>query len=482
MAADPPEPPSGLAGISVRTRLTAAVAVLTGLALLGAGLLVLTLESAHLDNTVKDQIEQEIAEFEQLQRGKDPETARAFTSVEALVDLFLRRNVPDDNEVLVGWWDGAAQVSSPGSAHPELVREPEFLQVVRSRLERGGSEQIELPYGDVIVTVAPVRSRTTEGALVVGSFLSDAKAELGRTMRTYAIVSAFLLLLVTGAAAWQAGRLLSPLRTLRDTAREITETDLSRRIPVTGNDDISALTRTFNEMLSRLDRAFTGQRQFLDDAGHELKTPLTVLRGHLELVDVDRPADVAATRQLLLDEVDRMSRLVEELIWLAKTDRPGFFRREPVNLAPFLTSVLDKCRALGPRDWVLDACPEFLAVLDEQRITQALLQLAQNAVKHTEPGDRIGLGARVTAAHGLHLWVRDTGHGVDDADKERIFRRFARGPVTDEDEGFGLGLSIVSAIARAHDGSVSVDDAPGGGALFTIMLPVHPKEDAWPGS
>lgn len=482
MATDSPETRSGLAGLSVRVRITGAVALLTGLALLAAGLLVYTLESAHLENTVKGQIEQEIAEFEQLQRGKDPETARAFTSVEALVDLFLRRNVPDDNEVLVGYWDGAARVTSPGSAHPELVGEPEFLEVVRRRLERGGSEQIELPYGDVIVTVAPIRSRTSEGALVVGSFVSDAKAELGRVMQTYAIVSVLLLLLISAAAAWQAGRLLAPLRTLRDTAREITETDLSRRIPVTGNDDITALTRTFNEMLSRLERAFAGQRQFLDDAGHELKTPLTVLRGHLELVDADRPAEVVATRELLLDEVDRMSRLVDELIWLAKTDRPGFFRMQPVNLHTLLSSVLDKCRALGARDWVIDGCPELVVVLDEQRITQALLQLAQNAVKHTEPGDQIALGARATDDDGVHLWVRDSGHGVDDTDKELIFRRFARGTVTEEDEGFGLGLSIVSAIARAHGGSVSVDDAPGGGALFTLMLPVKPQEDAWPGS
>ena len=90
-------------------------------------------------------------------------------------------------------------------------------------------------------------------------------------------------------AAWQSGRLLAPLRTLRETADEITETDLSRRLPVTGNDDITALTRTVNGMLDRLEAAFVGQRQFLDDAGHELKTPLTVLRGHLELLDVGRP-------------------------------------------------------------------------------------------------------------------------------------------------------------------------------------------------
>ena len=113
-------------------------------------------------------------------------------------------------------------------------------------------------------------------------------------MRTYTIVALLALFTITALAAWQSGRLLAPLRTLRETAEEISETDLSRRLPETGNDDITALTRTFNGMLDRLEQAFVGQRQFLDDVGHELKTPLTVLRGHLELLDADDPAEVAA--------------------------------------------------------------------------------------------------------------------------------------------------------------------------------------------
>jgi signal transduction histidine kinase len=283
-------------------------------------------------------------------------------------------------------------------------------------------------------------------------------------------------------AAWQAGRLLAPLRTLREAAQEISESDLSRRIAETGNDDITALTRTFNQMLERLDSAFTGQRQFLDDAGHELKTPLTVLQGHLELLDTTDPTEVAATKELLLDEVDRMSRLVQELIMLAKTDRPDFFRFEPVDLAPYLDTLLEKCRALGPRDWVLDEAVAETAVLDEQRITQALLQLAQNAVKHTDEGDEIGLGAHVDAAGGLRLWVRDSGRGVADDAKEHIFDRFSRDRVRADDEGFGLGLSIVAAIARAHGGVARVDDAPGGGAVFTLTLPLTRKDETWPAS
>jgi signal transduction histidine kinase len=469
--------------VSVRTRLTTAVALLTALALAAAGLLVYTLESAHVEKDVKAQIEQEVAEFEQLQQGNDPETARPFSSVPALIEVFLRHNVPDDDEVLVGYWDGGAKLSSPGSPHPGLVRSAAFLDLVEQRLERGGSRRIDTEYGEVIVTVAPVHGSRSDGALVVVNFMRDHRAELSRVMQTYIVVSLLLLGLITASAAWQAGRLLSPIRTLRDTAREITETDLSRRIPEQGNDDITALTRTFNDMVSRLERAFTGQRRFLDDAGHELRTPLTVMSGHLELVDPTDPAEVRATRDLLLDEVDRMTRLVDDLIWLAKTDRPDFFVRVPVAVTPYLDTVLEKCRALGSRRWCIDEAPDVVADLDAHRITQALLQLAHNAVKHTGAGDLIALGSRVTADGGeLELWVRDTGHGVADTEKDRIFRRFTRGEVADGDDGFGLGLSIVTAIAQAHGGTVSVEDPADTGARFVLRLPLQSKEDAWQGS
>lgn len=459
--------------MSVRARLTAAVALLTGLALGAAGLLVATLESARLENDVRARVEQELAEFDQLWRGRDPGAVRALAQPQALIRLFLRRSVPGDHEVLIGWWDGRPQVSSPGSAHPGLVRDPAFLAEVEQRLARGGSQELTTEYGEVLLTVLPVRNSTTEGALVVTHFLTDAKAELSRVMQTYAAVSLLLLLAVSATAAWLAGRLLSPLRELRRTAQEITETDLSRRLPVTGNDDITALTRTFNEMLSRLEDAFSGQRHFLDDASHELRTPLTVLRGHLEIMDVEDPVDVAGTRALLLDEIDRMSRLVEELLWLTKTERPGFFTMRPVALSPFLLSVLDKCRALGDRDWTFDGAPEVQVRMDDQRVTQLLLQLAQNAVKHTTAADQIGLGAAVRPDEGVCVWVRDTGRGVDPQERERIFRRFARGTTAPDDDGFGLGLAIVSAIARAHGGTVQVLDTPGGGATFTLVMPGH---------
>jgi two-component system, OmpR family, sensor kinase len=472
---------AGLRGVSVRTRLITAVAALTGLALASAGVFVYTYEAGRIEEAVATQVDQEVEEFRTLQaEGTDPATGKPFTSVEALIDLFLSRNVPDDDETLIGFWGGRARLQSE-SPHEGYARSAELSEVVTRRLDSGGTERFESQHGEVVVTVVPVANSSTSGALVIVNFMREEYGELNQTVTTYALVSALLLLLISGAAAWQAGRLLSPLRTLRETAQDISETDLSRRIPETGNDDITALTRTFNQMLGRLDAAFRGQRQFLDDAGHELKTPLTVLQGHLELLDSDDADEVEATRALLLDEVDRMSRLVDELITLAKTDRPDYYRFDAVELAPYVETLLEKCRALGPRCWVVDDAGAQVAQLDEQRITQAMLQLAQNAVKHTDDGDEIGLGAHVDE-RGVRLWVRDTGRGVDDADKAHIFDRFSRARVRDDDEGFGLGLSIVAAIARAHGGTVRVDDAPGRGAVFTLVLPHRRKDEPWPAS
>ncbi|HEX5862189.1 MAG TPA: HAMP domain-containing sensor histidine kinase, partial [Nocardioides sp.] len=285
------------------------------------------------------------------------------------------------------------------------------------------------------------------------------------------------LIVITGLAAWQAGRLLAPLGRLSDTADEISATDLSRRLPETGNDDITALTRTVNGMLARLEDAFVGQRQFLDDAGHELRTPLTVLRGHLEVLDQGDPDDVARTRELLLDELDRMARLVGDLILLAKTGRPDFLDVRPASLERLTHTVLAKARGLGDRSWRLDGAVEAVVPMDEQRITQAVLQLADNAVKHTRPGDEIAIGSSCDDGW-ARIWVRDTGPGVPAEDQQRIFERFTRGEVSLDDEGFGLGLSIVSAIVEAHDGTVTVEDSEPTGARFVIGLRAEPDPTA----
>lgn len=476
--------------VSVRTRITVVIALLTAAAMTGAGLLVYALESARIERAVNEQIDQEIAEFRTFAaEGRDPTTGEPFGDVGTLLELFLTRNVPDDDEMLVGYATDTPPARTRNRYGQEMLDEPAYLQAVEDSSEDGGTTTIDSErFGEVWVTVVPVRTSGTTGSLVLVNFLEDEHSELNGTLRTYALVALMSLGLITTIAAFQSGRLLAPLRTLEETARDITATDLSRRIPEQGNDDITALTRTINGMLERLDAGFTGQRRFLDDAGHELKTPLTIMRGHLELLDQGNATEIAETQELLLDEVDRMSRLVGDLIVLAKTRRPDFLAPSPVDVEPLTRALLAKARGLGDRDWRLDAAATGTVVLDEQRVTQAVLQLADNAVKHTDPGATIAIGSTIDPGHGgtLTLWVRDTGPGVPPHQRAAIFERFGRGTVRPGDEGFGLGLSIVDAIAQAHGGTVAVTDAdPAGtppGARFELTLPTEEVTAPWPRS
>ncbi|WP_289017840.1 HAMP domain-containing sensor histidine kinase [uncultured Aeromicrobium sp.] len=206
----------------------------------------------------------------------------------------------------------------------------------------------------------------------------------------------------------------------------------------------------------------------LDDAAHELRTPLTVLQGHLEVLDPTDPDDVRTTRTLLLDEIDRMTRLVHDLLLLAKAERPDFVRLERTDVEALTLGALERARGLADRSWVLDAVARTHVDVDPQRLTQALLQLADNAVRHTRPGAEVGIGSRVHDGH-VELWVRDTGAGVPSALRGTIFERFTQGD--GEQAGFGLGLSIVAAIMEAHEGRV-VLDPPGAtsGATFRLVI------------
>jgi signal transduction histidine kinase len=173
--------------------------------------------------------------------------------------------------------------------------------------------------------------------------------------------------------------------------------------------------------------------------------------------------------------------MVNELILLAKAERPDFLQTEMVDVAPLTGELLTKASALAPRVWVLDSEADGTIVADRQRLTEALMQLAQNAAEHTEEGDEIALGCAIEGGE-ARFWVRDTGTGIAPADQTQIFERFERRGPRSKDGGYGLGLSIVRAIAEAHGGRVELRSDLGEGALFTIVVPVdgppHPRRKA----
>ncbi len=228
--------------------------------------------------------------------------------------------------------------------------------------------------------------------------------------------------------------------------------------------------------MDRLDGALSSQRQLLDDVGHELRTPVTIINGHLELMDPHDPQDVQQSRDIAMDELNRMSVLINDLVTLAKSNRTDFLQTEPVQVGKLLDDILDKARGLGQRQWRIDYRAEATVRLDPMRLTQAMLQLCANAVKFSEDESRIALGNEILRdAHGettLRWWVSDAGTGIRSDDLDRIFERFGRGQNSARSSGSGLGLAIVQAIAETHGGRVWVSSEPDQGSTFYIDLPL----------
>lgn len=223
--------------------------------------------------------------------------------------------------------------------------------------------------------------------------------------------------------------------------------------------------------LDASDAAVEAQRRLLDDVRHELKTPIAIVRGHLELVDPNDPADVAAVRDLGIAELDRMTRLIGDIDLLASVEGDRFTMAE-VDLEALTQRLADLVTVIPGHRWSVEQSDRVIVHGDADRLLQAWLQLADNAAKYTPAGTAIEIGSGVYAGV-AHLWVRDHGPGIAPAHRHRIFRRFDRGSRRRSAGGSGLGLAIVDTIAKAHGGHCGVAETAGGGATFTIEVPIR---------
>ena len=213
------------------------------------------------------------------------------------------------------------------------------------------------------------------------------------------------------------------------------------------------------------------QERFLHDASHELRTPVTIARGHLELLRREQPE--APELEVALDELGRMERIVERLLLLAKSEQAGFAFEE-IDLEVFLSDLFIRWSGVAPRAWRLDVDLAGRLLADPEALRNAVDALVENAVKYTDPGDAVELAAHADGAGGVVIEVSDSGTGVPPEALSRIFDRWARadGARTRERGGAGLGLAIVAAVARAHGGRCSVRRLPRGTA-FRLHLPVR---------
>ncbi|WP_309129147.1 HAMP domain-containing sensor histidine kinase [Microbacterium sp.] len=465
--------------VSVRTRLVAAITAVAALGLMAVGVSVYIVErQTSLDQVnarLLDNLESArfiVAEGEAM--GAETTDPSPWPSSSAALRAVVERMSPDDNTGAAGMIDGAISMVPGVRLDVDLSDATAFASYVHEELS--GDEPIIGTYAERGVTwrylAAPILVEGSPAPKdVVFLMVYDLDAELAEfdaTAQIFLLASMIALAVIAATSTIVATRLLRPLRHMRETANRVSGHSLQERIPVVGNDDVADLARTMNAMLDRLDDALDSQRQLLSDVGHELKTPITIVRGHLEVMDPADPEDARDTRALAVDELDRMGQLVQDLAGAAALHGPRPVQLAPVDVSDLLQQIGRKAEGIVGADVVLASTPDGVAALDAPRITQAMLQLAQNAITHG--GGRLEIGGSSDADH-IELWVRDFGAGVPDDEKDSIFDRFHRGAGAPVRGSSGLGLNIVQVIARAHGGSVRVTDADDGGAVFTLRVP-----------
>ncbi|MFQ5658108.1 MAG: sensor histidine kinase, partial [Candidatus Methylomirabilales bacterium] len=336
------------------------------------------------------------------------------------------------------------------------------------------------PYPVRVVTMPVVEAGVVTGLIQVGM----SQKSLYETRHHFLLILAALLplsLLLAGGGGWMlARRALKPVDRMAEAAHRISAERLDERLEVTGaGDELDRLAKTLNEMLSRLDTAFHQIRQFSADASHELQTPLTILKGELEVAlrSPRSPEEYQRTLYSALEEIDRIAHLVEGLLVLARADA-GVLRmdRRPLDLAHLVEEVYGQAKVLADGQSIslrLGSLEPTSIQGDHERLRRLLLNLVDNGIKYTPPGGHVTLSLYRDGGW-ASLKVSDTGIGLGPDQQQRIFQRFYRAAESRSrsEGGAGLGLCIAQSIAEAHNGRIQVDSVPGQGSTFTVLLPL----------
>lgn len=463
---------------SLRARLTAWYVAVLAAALLLFAVLLYTSLARQLHSHHDEELTAEAAQIASLLAGVSspaglgPALGQALGRVRTGEPLVLVFN--ESGEML--FRSAALQAGEPALAQHEVLVHAATRGATRAQFFTAALESA----GTVRFICLPLPS--PKGLyLQVGQPIGD----VGETLRFVKIASLVLIPLVLALTSVGglviARRALAPMERMRATLEAIQAEDLSRRIDVHPREmELGQLVGTLNRLLDRLARAFASLREFAGDASHQLQTPLTVMKGSIE-VALSAPRDSRAYRDVLeqvAQETDSMSAILMDLRALSLADAPVQSAARPaLHLSDVVTEAADLIVALAePADLAVDVAIESGIFVrgDAVRLQQVVLNLGENAVKYSQPGGRVTIGLTRDDAQAV-LTVTDTGVGIAEEDLPHIFERFYRSRrPAQRAEGTGLGLAIARRTVEAHGGRIAVQSRPGAGASFSVRLPLAP--------
>ncbi len=457
--------------LSIRLRLALAFALAMAVVLAATGaFLYLRLES-ELDSSLNDSLRSRADEISAL--VIEGGTGLRESGAERLAEL-------DEAFAQVLATDGQVLDTSPQLGDLVLLSEAELSQASRGTMfiEREAlSELLDAPSR---VLATPIELDGGEVIVVVGASLEDRDDALSGLLTQLLIIGPIALIVASGLGYLLAAAALRPVEAMRQEAAAVSAAEPGRRLPVPPQrDEISRLGETLNAMLARLESALSRERRFVAEASHELRTPLASLKAELELAlrRARSPEELLAALRSAAEDTDRLIRLAEDLLVLARSDQGEFpVRRTEINASELLALVATRFSHVGVVNGAVEteAPPDLTLQGDSLRLEQALGNLVDNAVRH-------GAGTiRLTATRngqGVEFHVTDEGSGFPPDFLDEAFDRFARPDESRGRSGTGLGLAIVQVIAHAHGGTAHVENRSSGGAHAWIVIPDLPGAD-----
>lgn len=389
----------------------------------------------------------------------------------ALAALLEQRFAPETQNRLIRISSGAKifyQSGQPEDRAFDPVRVPLPTKNAKPNLTRQGNLFLYVTY----FTLSDGRQITVESGRSA-DMMDMAEHRLVRTL-LFGLPVLLAIAAIGGYVLVQ--RALSPVEHMIEAAEALTFNSPRKRLPLAGTEDrIDALGQTLNRMLDRLDGAYQHASRFSADAAHELRTPLAIMRGELELLATEALSDdLQRAVANILGETTRLSQIVESLIAMAQMDSvAGKRTHHPVDLFALVAETIDQIRLLADDKDIAIADPtgvHAVAAGDRDRLKQVIVNLLDNAIKYTHAGGRIAVAIEETADLAI-LSVSDTGVGISPEDRELVFDRFFRATTDRGEIGAGLGLAIVKSICTAHGGRITVESAKGKGSVFRMELP-----------